>query len=100
MSKQGSEEHRHKISLALKGRPSPLKGVKQKPRGKYPPWSEERKKKQSVAKRGQVPWNKGIPHTEETLRKILEGNKRALERRKNEGLQRHDYTKPRLEETS
>lgn len=51
-----SEEHRKKIgeanSVALKG---------------HTPWNK--------GKKGQIAWNKGVPHTEETKRKIAESKK-------------------------
>jgi len=53
-----SKERNEKISKALKGRPSPLKGRKRPPRSKE--WCEKLSK--SLAKtfeNGRIPWNKG-----------------------------------------
>ena len=98
-----SEEHRKKLSESLKGRPSPMKGrchteesrkkisesnsgEKSRFYGKH--HSEEIRKKMSESHkgislseehrksmRGRPAWNKGIPCSEETKRKISEANK-------------------------
>jgi DNA mismatch endonuclease (patch repair protein) len=63
---------------AKKGKPSPNKGKKTgKPawnRGKHP--SPETLKKLSESHMGQIPANKGIPHTEEAKLKMSESHKR------------------------
>lgn len=53
-----SDEHREKISKALKGRV----------------FSEEHKQKISESKRGKSSWNKGVPMKEETKQKLRERN--------------------------
>jgi len=55
-----SDEHRKRISMALKGKPKSL----------------DHRKNLSMAGTGQIPWNLGKPHSEETKRKI--SNKRRL----------------------
>lgn len=52
IGKTFSREHKKKISEALKGRPSPMKG-----------------------RTGYKPWNKGVPHNEETKLKISKSGK-------------------------
>ena len=47
-----SEETKHKIGLASKGRPGPNKGIH---------WTEETRKKISEARKGHPAWNKGLP---------------------------------------
>lgn len=60
-------------------------------------YSEETRKKMSEAQKGKVPWNKGIPRTEETKQKLREsnlGNKYAL------GCVRSEETKKKLSKAS
>lgn len=62
-----SEDHRNKISKALLGRPSPLRGTH---------ISEEHKRKVSKARKGKSnTWALGVPRSEETKKKISEANK-------------------------
>ena len=60
-----SEEHRKKMSEALKGNKNML--------GKH--FSEETKRKMSIAKLGKESWNKGISPSEKTKRILSEINK-------------------------
>lgn len=57
-----SEETKRKLSLKSKGK-------------KRPPFSEEWKKNMSLAMKGRIPWNKGVPHSKETKVKIGNANK-------------------------
>ena|ERR1035437_8510961 len=77
-----SKETRKKQSLAKLGKPSPRKGKHHTP---------EARMKMSIAKKGIIPWNKGlkstqvgsrsgIPHTEETKAKLREVRKHQVMR--------------------
>lgn len=82
-----SEENRKKTSERNKGKNNPMYGKKISAesieRGKLkrlgtPAWNKGKKgiytdsqlKKMSEIKRGKIPWNKGVTHTEETRKKI------------------------------
>ncbi len=72
MTKKGykqTEEHKRKMSEALKGRLNPM--FNKKP-------SEETKRKMSEANKGQIPWNKGKKRSKETKRKISEAQIKYL----------------------
>ena len=56
-----SEETKKKLSRAMQGRPSPLKGI---------PLPEETRKRMSISSKGQSPWNKGQSPSEETRKKL------------------------------
>lgn len=63
-----------KISDINKGNPKLSHPGKSNPMyGKH--HTEESRKRMSEHRRGQLPWNKGIPHTEVTKKKISEANK-------------------------
>ena len=70
--KHHSEETRKKLSEALQGRPSAMKGVT---------LSAETRKKISEAGKGRSPWNKGLRniYSEETRRKMSEAKKNMSE---------------------
>lgn len=61
-----SEEHKKKISEALKGKPNHWRGKKH---------SEETKRKIAAANKGKETWNKGVPRTIEYRRKLSEMEK-------------------------
>lgn len=62
-----SEEHKKKISKAMAGKPSPLRGTH---------LSKEHREKISAARKGRSNyWALGVPRSEETKRKISEANK-------------------------
>lgn len=92
-----TEEHKRKLTKALKGKPAWNKGerwseqIKKKislgrkgksawNKGKS--WSEEVRKKISISKKDSKPWNLGISRTEEEKQKMREGAKRMWERRR------------------
>jgi len=58
-----TDEHRAKISAALKGKPSGRKGI---------PMSDESRAKISAALMGNVPWNKGKTFSESHKKKLSE----------------------------
>lgn len=61
-----TEEHKQKISKALKGKPSPLRGTH---------ISEEHKQKLSKARKGKSNyWSLGVPRSEETKEKIRQAH--------------------------
>jgi hypothetical protein len=61
------------------------------PWNKNKPHSEETKKKISLAKKGRPSWNKGIPRTEEVKRKLSEAHK---------GMKTSEETKRKMSENS
>ena len=68
-----TDEAKGKISATLTGRKRPdqserMKGENHPMYGKH--LSDETKAKLSESKRGKIPWNKGIPHTEEAKAKM------------------------------
>lgn len=67
-----TDETRHKISEALKGKPSKLKGTT---------FTEDRKKKIAEASKGNKS-RSGMPHSEETRAKMKEAAKRVWAERK------------------
>jgi hypothetical protein len=69
--KKLSPEHRLKLSLAHKGKPTGRKGVR---------FSEEHRAKLSLAKKGKKSWNQGIKATEEHKQKLTEGHARRKEK--------------------
>ena len=70
LGKHHSEEHKRKISEAMKGK---NKGKTPWIKGKH--FSEEAKKKLSESLKGKTPWNKGKQLSEEAKRKISESLK-------------------------
>lgn len=93
----------------MRGRPSPLKGIKRGPsilrgvpKGK-PSWnkgiplSEETKKKLSEKLKGRKVWNKGIPATEEVRQKISAANKGKTSW--NKGVPTKEETKEKFRES-
>ena len=89
--KKRTEEQKLKVSITMRGRPSPLKGRK---------LSEEQKRKISKAMKGmEVPWRKGLKMSEETKNKIRIGNKGKLvseETRRKNSLRQIGIPKPYL----
>jgi len=90
--RQFSEEHKRSLSMALKGKPSNFKGKHH---------SEEAKRKIKIAR-------KGKKQTEETIKKrvlMLRGKKRSEEQKRNiseskKGKKRSEETKKKIKETT
>lgn len=76
LGKKFSDDHKAKISQALKGKTSHMKGKKK------PPMSDETKQKLRKIAIGRVPYNKGIktgPMAEEIKQKIRQGCLKTFE---------------------
>lgn len=92
-----SEETKHKISEALKGRIPWNKGVHLESPMKGKHHSEETKKKMSEAKKGRISNRKGVPCSEEHKRKISEANKGRISNRK--GKHHSEESKRKMSES-
>lgn len=66
-----SNEIRKKLSESHKGK-------KTWNSGKTNIYSDETKRKQSESHKGKIPWNKGIPMNEEAKKKLIESNKKKV----------------------
>ena len=71
-----SEDHKRKISAALKGRVHTAEArerMSKAAKGKI--MTDETRRKMSEAHKGRTPWNKGVPQPEETKKKISDALK-------------------------
>ena len=71
LAKMRSNAHLREYSEKLRGKPSLNKGKKLRK------WTEEEKLAASQRLKGRKPWNKGVPHTQETIEKIRKNARKS-----------------------